>query len=93
MTKLASKEIKDMTRSELEIRALQIGAPTLDKNLVHEELFQLKEEDRINNNKKQDDILNATISMRQMTIYILILTAISAIGAIIGIIAFFKQSN
>jgi hypothetical protein len=82
---LQNKDTKDMNRIELKIRSLQIGKPTHDSNPVHERLFGLEEDDRMNNDKTQQDIKNKTVDIWKMTIAILIITTI--VGIITAMVA------
>lgn len=82
---LQNKDPKDMNRIELKIRSLQIGNPSHDSNPIHERLFGLEEEDRINNEKIQKEIKNKTVDIWKMTIAILIITTI--VGIITAVVA------
>jgi hypothetical protein len=91
---LKSKKPEDMTRRELRIMAMKTKL-LFPSNPIHERLFDLEEEDRLENqrmqldNKKtQDEIKSMTIDMRKMTIWILIF---SACAVILSILAFFYK--
>lgn len=78
---LASKEPRNMSRTELKIRAMQIGRPTHDSNPVHERLSELEEEDRLENKQILQDTKKMTKEIKDMTILIVILSIMAvAIG-------------
>lgn len=81
---LETKKPEEMTRIELRIMATR-KKPNFPSNPIHERLFGLEEDERIENQKTQQDIKRMTIDMRTMTIWILIFTAIAVILSILAL--------